>query len=376
MRYIYVDESKFSKPNPCIGTGMLISDEEINDEIIKNAITDLHNDPDRHEQPSGKLDDATLNRGYFHACKDSKNAHSHLLDKINKSLNSEFISDFHNICKKQKYFEDEIYYKLSFINSTFRGVQTRNKFSFFIEDRHGLNEDDFKKNHKELENNLLLSIYDLPIMPIYFPEIKYHIVGKENPGVQCADFLLWTVNRRVNGDNTWYDRINSSIKSNFLTINEDWGNDSISIGNGIAEPLRYYDISTFPKDSDSIVNKDLLTIFFIHAVKIIEYFVNNPVKEIAHLQDEINIVAKEKLNLENKEYLDQLFSTYLKLFDMVPLINKSTSKRDKEFLLLSKKYLSLPLRRDLLHGVSTRSWFQTLRRNIINHNVTYLEFSN
>jgi hypothetical protein len=33
MRYIYADESKFSDPKPCVGTGMLATDNEITDSI-------------------------------------------------------------------------------------------------------------------------------------------------------------------------------------------------------------------------------------------------------------------------------------------------------------------------------------------------------
>ncbi len=83
MRHVYSDESTFSDPRLCIGVGMLLSDSDISAALITNAMNALREDPDRFEGRSKTIDDRTIERGYFHASEDSKNAHSHLCNQIN-----------------------------------------------------------------------------------------------------------------------------------------------------------------------------------------------------------------------------------------------------------------------------------------------------
>jgi len=367
-----VDESTFAEPNPCVGAGMLISDEEIKDEIINIAIENLKKDPDIHKPPENKLDKRTISRGWFHASEDSKNAHSHLLTEINKNINAEFVSEFHDIAKKSKNLINRDYYAVSLINSTLSAMHTRDNAKFFIEHRPGLTMSILENNHKELEKELLSSIYNLPMLPVYFPKIEYSIVKKNNPGVQCTDLLLWAVNRRVNGDSKWHDRIKSRFKSVMMTQSKDWGNDDFLIGKGVKGPVRYYTDSSFPIDSDKIVSREMLLKFYLKAIKIVEYYSNNPLQHLSHLQNEINNIAKEKLNLVCKNYLERLFSIYLKIFDMIPLINNTTSQSDVQYLLLSRKYLSLPLKHDELHAITTRMFYSKIRKEIIKNNPSLL----
>lgn len=192
--------------------------------------------------------------------------------------------------------------------------------------------------------------------------------------VQCADFLLWIINRRVNGDSTWYNRISAQSKTNFHSESEQWGGDSISINGGLSEPQVYYDLYSFPKDPDTIVNQNKMGNFFIHAVKVINELSRNPLNEISHFQNAIDEVASEKLNIKYPDYIEKLFSVYLKIFDMVNLINEKSTDSDKEFLLLSRKYISLAIRKDLIHGVRTLMWYQRLRFNILEDSPKLLQF--
>lgn len=88
--FAYADETIFTiEPNSnlrALGCGILISRTEITPEVIREAIHNLSIDPDFDE----KKDTRTLERKYFHASDDSKNAHSHLCNSINKHIKSVF----------------------------------------------------------------------------------------------------------------------------------------------------------------------------------------------------------------------------------------------------------------------------------------------
>ncbi len=60
MRYVYLDESVFGKKKACIAYGAFVTDSVISSEIIRTALDNLQNDPDRHKEPGKKIDDKTL----------------------------------------------------------------------------------------------------------------------------------------------------------------------------------------------------------------------------------------------------------------------------------------------------------------------------
>ena len=100
----------------------------------------------------------------------------------------------------------------------------------------------------------------------------------------------------------------------------------------------------------------------------VEYFFNNPSPHVNHLLEEAKDVVYYKMDQTYNEYFTKLAVAYLKLFDMAPVISSSTSSQEKEFLLLSKKYMSLLLRQDLINGVRTKIWLENVRREILKNN--------
>ncbi|MGD2089325.1 MAG: hypothetical protein PVH61_24330 [Candidatus Aminicenantes bacterium] len=79
--FIYIDESgtpSFSD-NEAFSLGALISPKKIPNKIIRDALDKLENDKDLN-----KKDRETINRGFFHASFDSKNAHSYICEGISK----------------------------------------------------------------------------------------------------------------------------------------------------------------------------------------------------------------------------------------------------------------------------------------------------
>lgn len=375
MRRIYSDESTFSEPRACIGVGMLISDSNSFETLIITAMKNLINDEDRFKEPAKSLDDRTIERGFFHASEDSKNAHSHLCTQINTISNAEFVCDFFDKSKLPKHEQYDGYlYRRATILSSVNATYTTDELKFYFENREDVTIDSLRGLYHELEENSLLGIYDLPFIPHFFPKVDFEIVDKTNAGMQCGDFILWTVNRFVNGDRVWFERITSPMKTGFSSESGSWGGQHVKLGTGLRDPVVYYTVTDLPIDPDRAINRNLYINFYLRAAKIIEYYLNNPSPHIAHLLDEIKEAVISKKNLGDYEYFDKLSSSYLKLFDMAPVINQSTSNSDKTFLLLSKKYVSLLMRKDLLYGVRTRMWLEDVRRHIVRNEPNLLDF--
>jgi len=318
MRYIYCDESIFSEPRPCAGVGMLISDTEIFSVLIENAINKLMKDEDRLKEPAKTLDDRTIHRHFFHASEDSKNAHSHLCDQINTISDAEFVCDFFD---KGKLSEQERYdtylYRQATILSSVKATHTTDTISFHFENREDISIDSLIKFYSEFEESSLMGIYDLPFVPHFFPKVEFKIVDKSNPGMQCSDFILWTVNRHVNGDKVWLNRIKSPIRSAFSTKSGSWGGQDIKLGTGLKNSAVYYTITDFPMDPDRAINKNLYINFYLHAAKVVEYYFRNPIPHIAHLLEEAIDVVINKKNLSYNRYFDKLSAFYLKLSEEI-----------------------------------------------------------
>lgn len=72
--YVYADEAAFLRgTEEILGTGILISETPIDQTVVTTAMKLLFDDPDFDK----KMDQRTIDNGYFHASEDSKNGHSH-----------------------------------------------------------------------------------------------------------------------------------------------------------------------------------------------------------------------------------------------------------------------------------------------------------
>lgn len=106
----------------------------------------------------------------------------------------------------------------------------------------------------------------------------------------------------------------------------------------------------------------------------VDHYSRNTTPHISHLAQNIEEVASRKLDYDHMEYVAELSTIYLKIFDMIPLIDQSTSAKDKEFLLLSKKYMALLLRDDLFEGINARISLTKTRKKIVQAQPELLNF--
>jgi hypothetical protein len=102
--YFYADETKFEldnhdgQPINIYGYGVLITKYRVEEtDVIIEALNQLRLDPDIHKEQFREADSKTLSRSFFHACEDSKNAHSHLCTSIRKYIQGKFRYDYDDI---------------------------------------------------------------------------------------------------------------------------------------------------------------------------------------------------------------------------------------------------------------------------------------
>jgi len=373
MRYVYLDESEFSQPSNLVGYGSLTTDGAIPDSLIHVALERLRNDPDINDISTMKIDKKTLSSGYFHASEDSKNSHSHLCSQINNEISGVFHSHFFDYKEKNERIDKLL--DLASNLSSLKSLSFREKVKLIFERRGALTETFLKKSFGGLYDSLHYSSYDHPYIPTFFPEIEFNIVNKRNPGVQCTDFLLWAINRHLNKDSLWFNRIKTKLRMEFSSQSKDWGGCDFDLNNSIVEPKSYYTITDMPKNDEEIVTNEMLVNFYLHAEKVNSYFAQNDLPNgISYIKNNLLMVYQKLKDSKDSEHITNLAKNYIQLFDMVPLIGENTSQKDKEFLLLSKKYLSLILRRDLIHGVRTNMYLSESRRIIIKDRIDLLEF--
>lgn len=366
MRYIYSDESMFPESGEYVATGMLISDAEIESELIQRGIQSLKQDPDRHDLKFKTKDDRTLLRGYFHASEDSPNAHSHLCDAINSGINGAFKSHyFKRGAMKSDEQTDEHILHLSSMLSALSGFETRDEITFIFEQRTGLNSRILEAWHQALELQVAMAIYNQPGIPAFFPACRFLIGGKDIPGLQCTDFLLWIANRHKQGDSTWYMRIQSKIKISFAmqeTGRE--GGVDLPINAGIVSPAVHYTIGDCPKDGE-FTRDEFAGIPFTALKSLRNYAIDGLPAHLLHQEASLKEVYSNRINPDYPDFVEKLAFTFIRLFDSAPLIDAKTSADEKRELLYIKKMMSLVLDGSQVSGARTRNHFTQVWHSVI-----------
>jgi len=147
MRYIYVDETFLGKDNEFAGCGILVTDKEIPESVIEEALVNLSKDPD---STSNLKDKKTLENRHFHACDDSKNSHSHLAKSINKNINGEFHAWIDKSGNNKREFFEHLTY------SILRSLNHSEPITIIFEQRNDLTETVIKNWIREIEEMTFL----------------------------------------------------------------------------------------------------------------------------------------------------------------------------------------------------------------------------
>ena len=335
MKYVYVDECSYSfSEEKYIGTGILVSDLPIGDEIVARALENLRKDPDffTEDESVNKMNETTLRRGYFHACEDSKDAHSHFLNEINEVKKNQFICDFN----KKTVEKDSFLFDKSFYNALC-SILGREKMVFFVEQRGSLSESNLQKKYSAFVDHVLTLGYEQTYFPIILPEIEFHIVDKKCAGVQCCDFLLWTVERSLQNDSRWFDRINAVMKSGGQMEGGVWQTQEMIFDDRYLHHDFSYGIEDCPKE-------ELTELKYSDVYKLLIYILKTCCDGLLNLQDnalflrdELQYVKENMLRSDFDDYDYRVFKCFARIFDLIDVVKKDMSSEDKKNCLMAKK---------------------------------------
>lgn len=382
--YIYADETEFdlNDEEKIVGSGVFICKSSIENVIVENALENLRNDSDITNEITAKHDQRTLERGYFHACEDSKNSHSHFCRSI-VTLNGNFEYSYFNPSKDKPWRErslqnlQELTLKLSSIGLFY----TKDKIVFNIERRNDFGIDKAEKWIEELYKLIELSIFRDPSNPSFFPNIEIKIAGKENPGLQVTDFILWSLNRHTvkPSHDDWFERLGLMLDYNYSEDKWPLQGGAYILKNKIEfSPFKYPSILIEkPKSSQEVREAYLLIERFIR------YISKKSFPDHAlHLKEKTLNIYKRLINEPtNVELIRETSSTFIRLFDTFPLYNDlplkgpfTTEDKNKwSKLLIAREISSISLNRRNGNAVRLCHDILRFRQDVIKNNPEILE---
>ena len=335
MISLFYDETATEKQD-LVGYGCLSADEKTADIVINEALQNLKNDPDFDDK-----DKTTLARGYFHACDDSKNAHSHLCNSIRKNLKGNFTSFFYKTKNKTdlellfKYTQDSIGVSTLFA--------TREEINVSFECRNNKTEQAFRKWYENLINKLFPNLFENPKIELCFPKTNFFVHKKQNSIGQICDFLLWAALKYSdNRNDVWWNRLGGTYRTEPMEYSPDKNITFISCD---VEYNAYY-LLPVNKYNNVIITKKNNTIpelakTYIEGENFIENLSIIP-KTIDHFSNEILNFNKNKKKDKNR--IVKCAKLFLKIIDTGDFFKNKEYTEIEDLLFIKKTmaYLTIP----------------------------------
>lgn len=351
--YVYLDETEFGE-GEFSGYGSLITEERIGQEVIDEALENLRADEDRFLKGQKTMDDRTLERGYFHAADDSKNAHSHLCNAINKHVTGNFKSHIFETSKHSFSGTDEIYDLASKLSVVSLFSKTR-ELTFIFEGRDGLSVQGLVERWwPDLWKGLSQNCFKAPFIVKYYPNVKFETSNKKEPGSQVVDFILWSSQRAIYAkDSKWYDRLNGWAKSSMTTVDGGWEGHSIT--KMIPEDLeqKRYDIEDSLNQTPLLGQDHDIHTILVNVQKVINHSSRHKDQHTNHFETDIKFVTKHRAAQRDPDFIIRMADCFIKLFDNIHLITKETPTSEKAFWLVARKCMALTLRDDIEAKIHT-----------------------
>lgn len=347
--YVYIDESGtpgLSDSENFI-LGAFITETPISKEIIDKAIENLKND-----NKGTKNDNRTILEGYFHASKDSPDAHSHLCTQIKKAIswpceffievinkNSISQEDSRDIGEEAKMHQ----HLLSIIGVHFTEGQF-DTVDFCIAERQG----SFKNHNKDRWADYFIeamaySAIQTPQIPIYLPEFKITVSNGTVPGIQVCDFLLWSAQRAAfRGDSTWVERSGLFMHSSYRINQNPLSGNEYYLNRAIPDEI-LFPLENIPKLTDlkkywtqNGINNGMINIE-LHLRSLAEQ--TSCIKNDRLENRLFQLIPQLKQVRLHNDLIVEMAKLYLLLADQVPFYNNS-DKNQIEQVFHNKKICS------------------------------------
>ena len=346
--YAYLDESEFSyKDKTYIAYGILITEKPIEVSLISNALVELANYQNTlsTSAPTYKTNRKTLNNKFFHACKDSSDAHSCICQTL-----IQIDGEFHIDCveKGKNSLNNQA------IETAFEILMRNGDAKMFFEERPNLNEEIIDSLYIDFEKQLP----DILTWNLYYPHYCAHpyrkVVKKDNPGCQIIDFIIWAYQKHINDKNSvWYNYINENClkRSRIKTSSSDFDNDNIQkffiskqINNGLNNDYivnKYYETYKSESFLDLFKHEEITYIFIekviytiIQTLEILIRKLDKNKKDYFEQQIIYAIDNKRKIQAQN------LLFVFLKAFDSYKLYDLYKNEDDIKMLFVARKIIA------------------------------------
>jgi hypothetical protein len=368
--YAYCDETTFDgAEGTTYGAGVLLLDGPLAPTLVDEALAALAADPERTSR-----DDQTLARGYFHASADSKNAHSHLCRAIAARLEGTFLYSYTRegpslfVRYRRPPTEDD-HLSTTFSRALLYAVQHTRDLKVIVERRNPGTEHFTNRAIENLHWNAVRGIYDQPNLPVIFSRPEVRVVGKSEPGVQVADFLLWASNRALarRPDPTWRDRVRPRmhIAHSFKDTPEHGGD--MVFKRLIMRQVEMYPSASLPVGEPE---EDEFWQAVALAERVLHWLAPMDLPEhVAHLAKRLRaiVAALEAGPVATHDTMEEAARLYIMLFDTLPIYAGFVDREPAHMrrLLMARRMAALRLRKDLLHGVRAMMEARIWRADIL-----------
>lgn len=372
--FAYSDETAFNSnaENKFTGSGCLISESPISNLVIEEALMGLRNG-------KNEKDIKTINRGFFHASKDSPNAHCCICRSIMKNVTGEFVYNFINKKRDvslQKHKDNEIHnLTLLLSNETVTNLKICD-ISFIVEKRKDFTNDHVKNWVEDFNKGKELQVYEYPSIPYLFPNITLEQRGKKEPGLQLTDFILWAIQRtkKSHPDNKWFRCLNLKLSHLFHSKEGLIQGGTYYLKEKVKSPLIKYPNNCLPVN-DPTSNEELFNSYLIMEQMLRDVSKNLLPDHVQHLKNMFDKVINGLLN--ETSFSDRLIreasSIFIRLFDTLPIYKNIPEDNIKIWsdILTARKMASLFLHRNLPHGIDSCDYI-TQKRKIMQKNNSVL----
>lgn len=353
--FVYLDETEFGD-GKYSGYACLITPSRIQRDVIDEALENLRNDPDRFAAQQKPMDDRTLDRQFFHAADDSKNAHSHLCRAIYNHVKGNFKTHiFHT--KKHTFTTKEDLYDLASKLAVIGLFSHAVELTFIFEQRDNLNVGKLlSKWWPDLWFDLARNSYAAPFIVKYYPKVTFEIGTKSEPGLQVVDFMLWASQKaRMDPKSKWFEYLPGWSKSKTSTVDGGWEGDSITMLEPRPLSERRYDIEHSNFSDPRFNSVDILWHFIVNVQTVInKSFALSDKSRIMHFFDDIEELYNNRNVIQGPHYIKKMAECFVKLFDNVEVVQLSASSEDKTFWLAARKCMAYVFHESLDAWIHTR----------------------
>lgn len=339
--FVYLDETEFGD-GKFSGYACLITPLRIQRNVIDEALENLRNDPDRFAARQQPMDDRTLERQFFHAADDSKNAHSHLCRAIYDHVKGDFKTHiFHT--KKHAFTTKEDLYDLASKLAVIGLFSHAVELTFIFEQRGNLNVGELlSKWWPDLWFDLARNTYVAPFIVKFYPKVTFEIGTKSEPGLQVVDFMLWASQKaRMDPRSKWFEHLPGWSKCKTSTEDGGWEGDSITMLEPRPLAERRYDIEHSNFSDPRFNSADILLQFIINIQTVInKSFVLPDKSHIEHFFGDIEYLYSNRNVAHDARYIKKMAACFAKLFDNVGVVQVATLSEDKIFWLAARKCMA------------------------------------